>query len=436
MKARTPLSLEKPIFQTSRPVLAFALAHHSLFQEQPWVIALPLGGRPLPRAANAARDALRAQRYERTVSIMEKERFDLKLTYERVTGYKVPIRGYTRTGNILVLCPVHLENHASCGLNLRKGLWKCYRCDAGGDAITMVILSGTVKGGDRKELVRKAAEWLRGNNPNAIYGTKEMPLATKGTNRRVVHRTAHFVFPYVDEDNEILSEVIRIEGANADGERDKDIFRRRPLPKPGEWREERDRYVYRDTRGASVPTSDTDPTPISLPVCDFYGKRMRRPGGSYIYRMDGVRNVLYRLPEVLATARAHGRIIVTEGEKKCDALRTRTGWTVTTSAGGALKPMEPEWLTSVEGASQLVYMADADEPGRQSSFARALEFSRVVPDVRIVIFANDDSGYDVEDYLRANTQLDADQTRAALEAMIAAGTPLSAILPALPSSAS
>src|SRR5215831_17586936 len=69
------------------------------------------------------------------------------------------------------------------------------------------------------------------------------------------------------------------------------------------------------------------------------GKRFqqRRPteDGRWIWNLNGVRRVLYRLPEIL-NADASGTIFVTEGEKDTDRL-TELGLLATTNPGGAGK---------------------------------------------------------------------------------------------------
>jgi len=50
--------------------------------------------------------------------------------------------------------------------------------------------------------------------------------------------------------------------------------------------------------------------------------RQRRPDGhgGWIYNLDGVRRVLYRLPELLASARTKATVYIVEGEKDVNAL--------------------------------------------------------------------------------------------------------------------
>lgn len=79
--------------------------------------------------------------------------------------------------------------------------------------------------------------------------------------------------------------------------------------------------------------------------------------------MKGIRRVLYRLPEVMASIVAGSSVFITEGEKDADAI-VAAGYCATTLAGGAGK-----WKTVEEHARQILAGADIyvvrdrDEPG-------------------------------------------------------------------------
>jgi 5S rRNA maturation endonuclease (ribonuclease M5) len=124
---------------------------------------------------------------------------------------------------------------------------------------------------------------------------------------------ASHVYQYVAEDGELLFEVLRVPLPGAA----KKTFRQRaPIPGPKPWK----------------------------------------------WNMDGVRRVLYRLPEVLK-AKANGEtIFVVEGEKDVETLRSRAGVTATTSPMGAGK-WQPEYSEMLAGAN-IIIIADADSTGR------------------------------------------------------------------------
>ncbi len=88
--------------------------------------------------------------------------------------------------------------------------------------------------------------------------------------------------------------------------------------------------------------------------------RQRRPDGKggWIWNLNSVRRVPYRLPEVLSAQ----DVIVCEGEKDCEAARN-IGLASTCNAGGAGKWRE-DYSESLRG-KRVVIIADADEPGRK-----------------------------------------------------------------------
>lgn len=102
--------------------------------------------------------------------------------------------------------------------------------------------------------------------------------------------------------------------------------------------------------------------------------RQRRPleGGGWAWNLDGVRRVLYRLPELIASP---GRtVLLTEGEKDADTARS-LGLLATTAAGGARAPWLPEYSECLSGR-HVAIVPDADAPGleRACSVAGALMF--------------------------------------------------------------
>jgi hypothetical protein len=89
----------------------------------------------------------------------------------------------------------------------------------------------------------------------------------------------------------------------------------------------------------------------------------RRPDGhgGWIWNLDGVRRVLYRLPELREAVAAKKEVVVVEGEKDADALRA-FGITATTCPSGTSK-WRDEYNQHFRGAD-VVIIGDNDEPGR------------------------------------------------------------------------
>src|SRR5262249_19482085 len=86
--------------------------------------------------------------------------------------------------------------------------------------------------------------------------------------------------------------------------------------------------------------------------------RQRQPDGKggWIWNIEGVRRVLYRLPEVIAAS----TLCVAEGEKDCDNL-TKLGFIATTNPLGAGK-WRDDYGETLRGKDVVIF-GDADEPG-------------------------------------------------------------------------
>jgi len=86
----------------------------------------------------------------------------------------------------------------------------------------------------------------------------------------------------------------------------------------------------------------------------------RRPGGSgrWVWNLMGVRRVIYRLQEVIAT----DFVLICEGEKDCETARS-LNFVATCNPQGAGK-WQPEFAHWFKSKS-VVIIADADDPGRR-----------------------------------------------------------------------
>jgi hypothetical protein len=108
----------------------------------------------------------------------------------------------------------------------------------------------------------------------------------------------------------------------------------------------------------------------------YFNQRRPDPTGKdgWIWNKEGVRSVLYRLPELVSEVFAEREIYVAEGEKDADALRAH-GFAATCNPEGASESKnKPKWLDSysesLRGAS-VVIIADKDRSGRTHAGAVA-----------------------------------------------------------------
>lgn len=127
--------------------------------------------------------------------------------------------------------------------------------------------------------------------------------------------------------------------------------------------------------------------------------RQYKPDGTA--GVKGIRRVLYRLPQVVAEAAAGGTILVVEGEKDVDSL-DQLGVVATCNVGGAGK-WSNDYTASLRGASNVVVIADRDEPGRKHAEAVYRSVQTAGIPVEILEPAK---GKDISDHLAAGLGYD------------------------------
>ncbi len=159
-----------------------------------------------------------------------------------------------------------------------------------------------------------------------------------------------------------------------------DLFSRRCIVATYDYRNESGTLLYQAVR--FVPK-------------DF---RQRRPDGKggWLYNMDGVRRVLYRLPELLA-ADSLLPVFIVEGERDADRLHSLS-LTATCNVGGAGK-----WRNEYNAPfkdRRVVIIADRDEPGRKHAKQVAASLSGIAAEIRILECPGD-GVKDASDYFDA-----------------------------------
>jgi 5S rRNA maturation endonuclease (ribonuclease M5) len=129
-------------------------------------------------------------------------------------------------------------------------------------------------------------------------------------------------------------------------------------------------YSYKDEKG------EVRCQQVRFEPKDF---RFRRPDGEggWIWNLQGVSKILYRLREVIAA----DEVFIVEGEKDVETLRP-WGLAATCNPGGAGKWLE-EYSPVLKG-KKVTILQDDDEPGRKHAVAVAESVSRYAAEVRIV----------------------------------------------------
>lgn len=164
-----------------------------------------------------------------------------------------------------------------------------------------------------------------------------------------------------------------------------DLFTERPK---GNGRAIETTYDYRDEGGE-----------LLFQVVRYVGKEFsqRRPDGAgkWIYKLDGVRRVLYHLDELTA-AGPDEIVFLVEGEKDVDRLRAG-GFVSTCSPMGAGK-WRDEYAEALAGR-HVVIIPDNDQPGRDHAKAEEQSLHGVAASVKTLTLSGLPDKGDVSDWL-------------------------------------
>ncbi|MDO8532659.1 MAG: DUF3631 domain-containing protein [Dehalococcoidia bacterium] len=182
--------------------------------------------------------------------------------------------------------------------------------------------------------------------------------------------------------------------------REKDLWARNgkePMTKPREVAT----YGYKDEQGNLLYQV------VRYMPKDF---RQRRPDGAggWLWNLDGVRRVLYRLPE-LATMPTDAPVFIAEGEKDVDNLSTHLGLCATCNSGGVGKFTED--LREPLKGRHVIVIVDKDKAGRAHGQQVAGLLYGFVASVKVLELPGD-GVKDASDWLAAGG------TREALEALM------------------
>jgi len=157
------------------------------------------------------------------------------------------------------------------------------------------------------------------------------------------------------------------------------------------------------------------------------GFRQRQPDGhgGWLYHVQGVRRVLYRLPELL-TAPPEAPVFVVEGEKDADRL-ARLGLVATTSSGGAGKwpPADDAAFHEPLRGRPLIVVPDHDPAGERHGWAVVEAVLPWAASVRLLRLPGLPPRGDVSDWLDTGdgAGVTGDEGAAAALLRLAAGLP-------------
>ena len=130
--------------------------------------------------------------------------------------------------------------------------------------------------------------------------------------------------------------------------------------------------------------------------------KQRRPDGKggYIYNLQGIEPVLYRMPDIRVAHTVNAPIFVVEGEKDAEAL-IKIGLYATTAPMGAGK-WKPTYSDTLKGADVII-LPDKDAPGRKHAEQVARSLNGTAKSIKVIELPDPDGHQikDISDWLTA-----------------------------------
>lgn len=134
--------------------------------------------------------------------------------------------------------------------------------------------------------------------------------------------------------------------------------------------------------------------------------RQRRPDGAgdWVWKLDGVRRVPYRLPGLMSAAESRV-VFIAEGEKDCDRLWA-AGLLATCNAGGAGKwhTLDAAAVRAALAGRAVVILPDNDAAGAAHAADVAGRLAGVAAHVRVLALGGLPPGGDVSDWLNGEAE--------------------------------
>jgi putative DNA primase/helicase len=232
-------------------------------------------------------------------------------------------------------------------VNLKKQVFNCRKCEKGGDAIELIqFLDGVEFPAAIETLTGQAPVYKNGNG--ADHGAQIKSVLSEA-------------FDYEDETGALLFQAMRFEYQNTDGS-----------------------FVLADTGKRKKTFRQRQPDPARA--------------GQWLYNLDNVRRVLYRLPELLEDLSLGHAVIIVEGERKVNLLR---GWNVpaTCNPMGAEKWTD-DYSATLSGADVII-LPDNDEQGHKHLDKVAASLAQVGANVRTLDLPGLGPKGDIVDWAKA-----------------------------------
>lgn len=246
--------------------------------------------------------------------------------YEWADRLTVDDRASKSREDFMAICPCHSDTHASLhvyvGADTGQTVMKCHVCEATGKDVCAAL------GIDMKELLC-----------DALSGEPSRSLPRRSGKAKAARERKTCRGPYQTGDE---WGGFRVTNVYEYQTRDGRVVLRKAR------REQYDESGARTRKSFAMQSLGTD------------GKTWYADAGIYI-------NLLYHLPDVLSAAQSGGTVILAEGEKDVDNLRT-LGYNATCGlCGGGTGKLEGKWTEdhskALEGAERVVVIPDNDGAG-------------------------------------------------------------------------
>ncbi len=160
-------------------------------------------------------------------------------------------------------------------------------------------------------------------------------------------------------------------------------------------------HAWREKRGQIVKTYDypNERRQLLYQTVRYadpkgFAQRRPKPGGGWIWNLEGVRRVLYRLPELLDADPAE-TVLYPEGEKDSDRAAAE-GFVSTTNARGA-KEFRPEYADMLRGRHVAIF-GDNDKDGREGAEKKARGLYGKAASVKVIELSGLEEKGDLSDW--------------------------------------
>lgn len=165
-----------------------------------------------------------------------------------------------------------------------------------------------------------------------------------------------------------------------------------------EYRDEGNQLLYQVVRREPKDFGQRRPNPLFDATLE--PGENNRP---WIYSLDGVRRVPYRLPDLLRLLQRWPKhpVFIAEGEKDVDRLIGLNLIATTNPGGAGCFDKIAEQVAELVRGRNVCILEDADAPGQKRSMTVANALRGVASRVKVLRFFDDQSGRDVSDWLDA-----------------------------------